>query len=182
MESEIIAILRAASERGLPSLLIGAHALILFGRLRNTVDLDLLVPRTIDRAGWTSCANSATAFSTARTPSRNSKRPPQRAPVDLMFVDRATWERLIEGARKTKLEETGAAPTPEISSRPQIARGLQPNEKQAGAGLGRHPLHRSKLSSRSHGRIFSWPDSALRWRRCTSPNLRVSAKAPSRWT
>ena len=114
VESEIIAILRAASERGLPSLLIGAHALILFGRLRNTVDLDLLVPRTIDRAGWTSCANSATAFSTARTPSRNSKRPPQRAPVDLMFVDRATWERLIEGARETKLGGTPALlPRPE---------------------------------------------------------------------
>ena len=44
MEKDVTAILRRASERGLPSLLIGGNAVILLGYIRNTVDLDLLLP------------------------------------------------------------------------------------------------------------------------------------------
>jgi hypothetical protein len=50
-EGEIIAILRAAAERGLPSLLIGANAVLLLGYVRNTIDLDLLVPEE-SRPQW----------------------------------------------------------------------------------------------------------------------------------
>jgi hypothetical protein len=44
MEKAITALLRSASERGLDSLLIGGNAVILLGYIRNTVDLDLLLP------------------------------------------------------------------------------------------------------------------------------------------
>lgn len=51
MEKDVTAILRLASERSLPSLLIGANAVIMLGYIRNTVDLDLLVPEE-SRARW----------------------------------------------------------------------------------------------------------------------------------
>ena len=51
MKEEITAILRLASERGLPSLLIGGNAIVLLGHIRNTVDLDLLVPER-SRSPW----------------------------------------------------------------------------------------------------------------------------------
>jgi hypothetical protein len=50
-EGEIISVLRAATERGLPRLLIGANALLLLGYVRNTIDLDLLVPEQ-SRSHW----------------------------------------------------------------------------------------------------------------------------------
>ncbi|MGH8093146.1 MAG: hypothetical protein ACREIF_06710 [Chthoniobacterales bacterium] len=51
MEKEVVSILRGAAERGLPSLLSGANAVIAFGYIRNTVDLDLLLPEH-DRSRW----------------------------------------------------------------------------------------------------------------------------------
>lgn len=48
---DIPALLQSASERKLPFLVIGAHAIVSVGFMRNTLDLDLLVPgRT--RSGW----------------------------------------------------------------------------------------------------------------------------------
>jgi hypothetical protein len=51
MEKAVTALLRGASERGLESLLIGGNALILLGYIRNTVDLDLLLPEE-ERSRW----------------------------------------------------------------------------------------------------------------------------------
>jgi hypothetical protein len=51
MEKAVRALLRAASERGLESLLIGGNAIILLGYIRNTVDLDLLLPEQA-RSQW----------------------------------------------------------------------------------------------------------------------------------
>jgi len=48
---EIVGILRAAAERGLPSMLIGGNAVIMLGHIRNTIDLDLLVPEYA-RSEW----------------------------------------------------------------------------------------------------------------------------------
>ncbi len=99
MEKEITAILRRASERGLPSLLIGANALIAFGYIRNTIDLDLLVPEH-DRTRWLDLLgtlgyrlfNGSDAFAQFESAERTG------TPVDLMFVDQSTWEKLTQGA------------------------------------------------------------------------------------
>jgi hypothetical protein len=48
---DIPALLRSASERQLPFLVIGAHAIVSLGFVRNTLDLDLLVPERT-RSGW----------------------------------------------------------------------------------------------------------------------------------
>ena len=104
MEREIIAVLRAATERGLPSLLIGANAVLLLGYVRNTIDLDLLVPEQ-SRSGWLDLMHDlgyrffhgTTSF--AQFESRDKTGPP----VDLMFVDGETWEKLLQGAREMRL-------------------------------------------------------------------------------
>ena len=51
IEDEIAAILKGAAARGLPSLVIGANAVILLGYIRNTADFDLLVPEE-KRSEW----------------------------------------------------------------------------------------------------------------------------------
>ena len=48
---EIISILKTASERKLPSLVIGGNAVIMLGYIRNTIDFDLLVPER-SRSDW----------------------------------------------------------------------------------------------------------------------------------
>lgn len=44
MEKAVTSLLRGASERGLDSLLVGENAVILLGYIRNTVDLNLVLP------------------------------------------------------------------------------------------------------------------------------------------
>ncbi|MBA3386231.1 MAG: hypothetical protein H0T95_06360 [Chthoniobacterales bacterium] len=104
MEKDVTAILRCASERGLPSLLIGGNAVILLGYIRNTVDLDLLLPEQ-SRSRWLDLLHElgyrffhgGDAFAQFEPPERSA------APVDLMFVDQATWEKLINGATEMEL-------------------------------------------------------------------------------
>jgi len=101
---EIKTILRTASERGLPSLLIGANAIILLGYIRNTVDLDLLVPEQ-SRSQWLDLLrelgyrffHGVSAFAQFEAPHQTG------SPVDLMFVDQDTWEKLLEGAKEMDL-------------------------------------------------------------------------------
>jgi hypothetical protein len=115
MGEEIIAILRAASARGLPSLLIGGNAIILLGYIRNTVDLDLLVPEQ-SRSQWLDLLrelgyrflHGIAAFAQFEPPNGAG------APVDLMFVEQNTWEKLAEGAKATDLAgELVLLPRPE---------------------------------------------------------------------
>ncbi len=115
MEKDVTAILRLASERGLPSLLIGGNAIILLGYIRNTVDLDLLLPEEF-RSQWIDLLrelgyrflHGVSAF--AQFEPADSSAPP----VDLMFVDRATWEKLLEGSSEMNLAtERVRLPRPE---------------------------------------------------------------------
>lgn len=115
MEQEIIAIFRAASERGLPSLLIGANAIILLGYIRNTVDLDLLVPEE-SRSQWLDLLrelgyrffHGVSGFAQFEPPHHGG------APVDLMFVEQATWEKLIKDAKEIDLAgQRALLPRPE---------------------------------------------------------------------
>jgi hypothetical protein len=57
LEEQVRTILTVAAERGLPSLLIGANAIVLLGYIRNTVDLDLIVPEE-SRSRWLDCAKA----------------------------------------------------------------------------------------------------------------------------
>src|SRR5438552_15606035 len=93
--AEITAILRAASERGLPSLLIGANAIVLLGYIRNTVDLDLLVPEQ-SRLQWLDLLRELgyRVFHGIEAFAQFEPADKTGAPVDLMFVEEATWEKL----------------------------------------------------------------------------------------
>lgn len=132
MDKEITAILRLASERGLPSLLIGANAVIAFGYIRNTVDLDLLVPEH-DRSRWLDLLREAgyrlfhgtDAFAQFEAPEQTG------APVDLMFVEQATWEKLIQGAREINLEGAPALlPRPEYMVALKLHAALSPTRSK----------------------------------------------------
>jgi hypothetical protein len=104
MEKGVTALLRGASERGLESLLIGGNALILLGYIRNTVDLDLLLPEEA-RSQWLDLMrelgyrflHGVSAFAQFEPPDESV------APVDLMFVEQATWQKLNEGAQEMEL-------------------------------------------------------------------------------
>ncbi|MBA2431728.1 MAG: hypothetical protein H0V56_06380 [Chthoniobacterales bacterium] len=116
MEQEFVTVIKAAAARGLPSLLIGANAVILSGHTRSTTDLDLLVPED-KRSEWLDLMrelgfrffHGTEAFVQLEAGHRGG------APVDLMFVERATWNRLIEGARVVDLGgEPVLLPRPEF--------------------------------------------------------------------
>ena len=116
VEKEVTAILRRAAERGLPSLLIGGNAVILLGYIRNTIDLDLLLPEE-SRSQWLDLLHELGYRFLHGVPAFAQFEPPDgenAAPVDLMFVEHATWERLIEGAKEVDLAgERVLLPRPE---------------------------------------------------------------------
>lgn len=103
-EGDMVAVLRAASARGLPSLLIGGNALILLGHIRNTIDLDLLVPEE-SRSGWLDLLRELgyRLFHGTGAFAQFEPRDGTGSPVDLMFVEQETWEKLLEGANATQL-------------------------------------------------------------------------------
>jgi len=90
-EGEIISVLRAAAERDLPSLLIGANAVLLLGYVRNTIDLDLLVPEQ-SRSRWLDLLgdlgyrlfHGTASFAQFESPNKSG------SPIDLMFVEQGT--------------------------------------------------------------------------------------------
>lgn len=112
---DIPALLRSASERQLPFLVIGAHAIVSLGFVRNTLDLDLLVPERT-RSGWLDLLrelgyrffHGVAAFAQFEPPNETG------VPIDLMFVDEATWQKLAQGALETDLGGVSAlVPRPE---------------------------------------------------------------------
>jgi hypothetical protein len=115
MEKAITDLLRGASSRGLKCLLIGGNAVILLGYIRNTVDLDLLLPEEA-RSQWLDLMrergyrflHGVSAFAQFEPPDVSA------APVDLMFVEEATWQKLSEGAKEMDLAgERVLVPRPE---------------------------------------------------------------------
>ena len=115
MEKAVTALLRVASERGLDCLLIGGHAVILLGYIRNTVDLDLLLPEEA-RPRWLDLMRELGYRFLHGVPAFAQFEPPDAgaAPVDLMFVEQATWLKLNEGAREMDLAgERVVMPRPE---------------------------------------------------------------------
>jgi hypothetical protein len=116
MLEEITRVLREAAQRELPCLLIGGHAVIVLGYTRNTNDLDLLIPEE-RRSEWLDLMrqldfrffHGTDAFVQLDATHRGG------APVDLMFVDAATWQKLRQDARPGDLAgEKVFVPKPEF--------------------------------------------------------------------
>jgi hypothetical protein len=115
MEKAVTTLLRHASERGLKCLLIGGNAVILLGYIRNTVDLDLLLPEG-ERSRWLDLMRELGYRFLHGVPAFAQFEPPDAsaAPVDLMFVEEATWLKLSEGAKEMDLAgERVLLPRPE---------------------------------------------------------------------
>ncbi len=115
IEDEIRRVVRAAAERGLPSLVIGGHAVILLGYIRATADFDLMVPEE-RRSEWLDLLrdldfrlfHGTEAFVQMEASHR------QGLAVDLMFVEAHTWQRMAEGAHPKELAgERVLLPRPE---------------------------------------------------------------------
>jgi hypothetical protein len=104
VEKDIPALLHSASERQLPCLLIGAHAVVSLGFIRNTLDLDLLVPERT-RSAWLELLGELgyRFFHGVAAFAQFEPGQPNGTPVDLMFVDDATWQKLAEHATETDL-------------------------------------------------------------------------------
>ncbi|MDQ6623114.1 MAG: hypothetical protein M3Y86_06470 [Verrucomicrobiota bacterium] len=100
MMEDATTIVRRAAQRGLPSLVIGANAVILLGYTRNTTDFDLLIPEE-KRSEWLDLMrdlgfrffHGTDAFVQLEAGQEGG------TSVDLMFVDALTWEKLRRGAR-----------------------------------------------------------------------------------
>jgi len=101
MKKTLSTVLSAASRKDLRCLLIGGNAVILMGSARMTLDVDLLVPAE-KRSQWLDLMrelgfrllHGSDAFAQFNPGSEGM------APVDLMFVDAATWNHLNEEARQ----------------------------------------------------------------------------------
>ena len=100
----------------MPRLLIGGNAVILLGYIRTTADIDLMVPaamrsRWLDlmrELGWR-LYNGTSAFAQFEATEKGG------SPVDLMFVDAATWDKLLAESREMELAgETVRFPKPEF--------------------------------------------------------------------
>lgn len=104
MHGDVTSILRLASERGLPCLLIGGNAIIRLGYIRNTIDLDLLVPEEA-RSQWLDVMRELNyrLYHGLSAFAQFEPSDPSGVPLDLMFVERKTWEKLSEGATATDL-------------------------------------------------------------------------------
>ncbi len=101
MHQTLRRILDAADLRGLRCLVIGGNALILLGYVRNTLDLDLLVEAE-RRSGWLDLMrelgyqifHGVGAFAQFEMHSVENE-----PPVDLMFVNAETWQKMWPVAR-----------------------------------------------------------------------------------
>ena len=85
--------------RGLGFLIIGAHAINQYGYSRDTSDLDLLIRRT-DRESWISLFSSLNYRIFSEKPGFLQLEAPKEFvwPVDLMFVNDATWDKMSTAA------------------------------------------------------------------------------------
>ena len=87
-------VFRALNEAGAPFLVIGGHAVVLHGHLRNTFDLDLLISDSKFAAGRAALTRLGyrTYFETEAF--LQLLAPENLPPVDLMIVDDRTFDRI----------------------------------------------------------------------------------------
>jgi len=110
----LLQIANTAQKRDLPFLVVGGHAVILLGVPRFTKDLDLLIPDT-HLAAWTERLESMgyrqTHLVHAFAQFQHGD-PLSYAPIDLMLVDVATWEKLVAASLRKTVAENWEIPIP----------------------------------------------------------------------
>jgi hypothetical protein len=106
MKNTLSMVLGAANRRGLRCLLIGGNAVIHLGYQRLTLDIDLLVPER-KRSQWLDLMRELGFRFLHGTKAFAQFQPgaPEMAPVDLMFVDAATWKILDSEARQEMIAD-----------------------------------------------------------------------------
>jgi hypothetical protein len=99
MKKTMFLILAEATKRQLPFLLVGGNAVIMFGSLRNTTDIDLLVPDS-SRSHWLDLMRDLSFRFFHGTHSFAQFEPTEAGfvAVDLMFVDQDTWQQLLDSS------------------------------------------------------------------------------------
>ena len=115
MKNSLFTLLSAAAQRELPCLLIGGNAVILLGFPRMTIDIDLLVPDE-KRSQWLDLMRDLGCRLLHGTDAFAQFEPGTSGmvPVDLMFVDVGTWEKMWAGARSGEAaSHTVFTPRPE---------------------------------------------------------------------
>jgi hypothetical protein len=98
-------VFRALKQNGVPFLVIGGHAVVLHGHLRNTFDLDLLIPDSKLPAGRAALASLGyrTFFETEAF--LQLQAPENLPPLDLMIVDDLTFNRIETTSNEKVLDE-----------------------------------------------------------------------------
>jgi hypothetical protein len=104
MQETLQKILQTAARKKLPSLLIGGNAVTLLGFPRMTLDVDLLVPAA-KRSQWLDLMRDLDFRLQHGTEAFGQFEPGTSGmvPVDLMFVDAGTWDKIWAGARSAEL-------------------------------------------------------------------------------
>ncbi|NUN92311.1 MAG: hypothetical protein HUU04_00865 [Verrucomicrobiae bacterium] len=115
MASSLVALLTRAAERRLSCLVIGGNAVGLLGFPRMTIDIDLLICDET-RAAWKDVLQKLGLRLLDEVDAFIQFEPGDSgmAPVDLMIVDAATWEKLWAAARPVTVASLKAfTPRPE---------------------------------------------------------------------
>lgn len=113
VQSFLTTISERIEERNLPALMIGGHAVTALGHPRATFDLDLLIPRS-SAASWRAVLVELNYRLFAESPNFHQYEASPELPlppVDLMLVDDAVFEVLMQG--KTDI---GPIATPAVES------------------------------------------------------------------
>ena len=99
-----------AAEKGLDFVVAGGHAVIVHGHLRNTFDLDVVIPRD-DRSKWTELAKALGYSFHSEGPTFLQFDPPHdkpALPLDLMMVSADTFAKLSTDAVPASASAAGA--------------------------------------------------------------------------
>jgi hypothetical protein len=106
-------VFRALKEAGAPFLVIGGHAVVLHGHLRNTFDLDLLISDSKFAAGRAALVSLGyrTYFQTEAF--LQLEAPESLPPLDLMIVDDRTFDR-IQGTASEKVLDGEQIRVPDV--------------------------------------------------------------------
>jgi hypothetical protein len=97
-------VFRTLKKAGVPFLVIGGHAVVLHGHLRNTFDLDLLISDSRFAAGQTTLITLGyrTYFQTEAFLQLHA--PENLPPLDLMIVDDRTFRRIEDTSNEKLLD------------------------------------------------------------------------------
>jgi hypothetical protein len=97
-------VFQALKEAGAPFLVIGGHAVVLHGHLRNTFDLDLLISDSRFAAGRAALVSLGYRIYFETEAFLQLEAPESLPPLDLMIVDDQTFDRIEATATEKVLD------------------------------------------------------------------------------